>query len=312
MATHQARGWNRLTTRLRSVAVVDLGRARFKALVMHRSGERVLEARQTEEVGRSIADGQTPQRALLTAAERLVDFVAREGGAPTIVLGAAAFREGGKFSDMAPALEAVLGRISVLSPAEEAGMFYRGVTEVYPDAGMIVDVGGGSVQVAGRQRDGMIATGSIDAGTFSLEERFGLGVGAPESAFDAARTWILDSLAEIAMEIVPAGVLVVGSSQMASFFAALRSGEKEAGALWSQAEVEAQLTRCRAMHPDEFATVFPANPGFMYGADKALLVVACAMAALGASSCRPTDESVSTALARAALAGDSLAMDLIR
>lgn len=210
------------------------------------------------------------------------------------------------------ALERIVGPIRILDSTTEGQIFYQGMSQTLDlsDNIAVVDVGGGSVQVVWGPE--ATCNVSLPTGTFYLQAQFQASNSISSlKEYDRMRTYIMDCM----QRQLPSGLyrerLVFGSNCMQSFISSALSacdehpikgnGIVEVGI----EELSGLMSRIQGIPYDDVGHYFPENPRFMYGADKALLNILAIGERLKASILIPTNESVSTSLARCALTDPS-------
>jgi exopolyphosphatase/guanosine-5'-triphosphate,3'-diphosphate pyrophosphatase len=190
-----------------AVAVFDVGTNTVLYLLMARrdDGELVVldEGFAPTRLGEGLARGEHSAEAVARTVEALASFVERvrrRGPAELKVVGTEVLRHGGWRKDFAAAVAIRLGLpVEVLSPEEEGALALLAarrslLLEAAPLA--VVDVGGGSAQLARERDGGPPAIASYAVGSVLLTEKF-LG-GAPSAeAWEITRGYVQGELAAI-------------------------------------------------------------------------------------------------------------------
>ena len=295
-----------------SVAVVDIGTARLKGLIAAgRNGHAPRFETFSADLPRISDDGGWEAEARL-AFSQAMHFIQERNVNRVIAFGTQALRSVGKDSPAFAIARDVFGQVVLLTPEAEARSFYRSVVEVLgrQEGVAVCDVGGGSVQVV--WNDGPDGWGSAPIGTFALEREFQASPSKPlapgTSGFAAMASHVQAELGSLLGARPPfRTTLVVGSNIMSDFFrsAIAATGgtcaEEVAGTRFSLEELDRLSAYVFGRDFDSLADLFPANPRFLHGADKLLLIVRSAAQLLGATSIVGTNLSVSKGLAILAL-----------
>jgi len=301
-----------------TVAILDLGTARTKMLVASSTrGAAVVFFRESRETGLGAlisTDGMLPDEASgkMTVALEQLTLRARELGATrAVMLATSAFREAKNGSMVLKTLERSFGPINLLSEVAEGRIFFEGLRTMHSRVASLaaVDIGGGSVQVATEE-----TVISLPLGTFLLERMFQRQDGNPAVEIAAIERHVEGVIEEGLTGLSPCRVLVMGSNVMGDFIRSAYShfaGSDIRGRGGEPVLEVSELSRLyeslRGRQYDTLAEYFPQNPFFMRGADKALAICLAVARHLGVLSVLPTNESVSTALARLLLRDPSAA-----
>ena len=299
----------------RVVAILDLGSARTKMTVGRILGDGQLEFLRVREetvvAGNQLASGVISVEAeenLDGAIRRLLRVAAHEGCEFVATVATSAFRKAPNGHEVLARLEGLVGRATILDPVAEGRIFYSFTRyQLRPGAEMCaVDVGGGSVQVA--WGDGADTVVSLPTGTFELEHMF-QGPGVPTDAdYKSMRRFIEKEAASALSSLPVSAILVFGSNCMEDFVSSALSVVGWGNLLLKSQVLTLSLDDITRLYEaikgrpyDELGELYPANPTFMRGADKALLNVIVIAALVGATEIVPTNESLSTSLAGLAL-----------
>lgn len=294
-----------------AVAILDFGTARTKILVARRSGGRVsYDSASVETRFGDAMDGVASSGSASHGFTGLLDLVGdaanRLGATAFRCIATEAFRSSTQLESVARAIRARFGNLTILDPHTEAKLFYQsvGLVECLEDY-FAVDIGGGSVQLVwGVESDQYL---TLPLGTYRLEKeyqrRLGIFIEARSLELEGMRHRVLRDLEVLGARFsLPCGrTLVFGSNIMSDFFASAFRAiglERQAGQL-RRGDVDALFNSCSGRRYDELADYFPINPGFLFGADKLLVVVAAVMDALGVPEARVTNASISKGLALA-------------
>jgi exopolyphosphatase/pppGpp-phosphohydrolase len=293
----------------RPVAVVDVGAARTKVTVVSRDSAGIGQfATNTIDLSLAAAWSEGQDDGVRACLDRIwkqaLDIMGTAGVEVYCILGAHAFRDETYSSSVLNQAQRAIGQVNVLTPAKEAALFFSAVMRegCAAESVVAIDVGGGSVQLAWGIEPSQFVTAPL--GTYSIQNRFQKDL--EHSLHPASDEWndayeaLCTSLGEAQGAPSQLRALVVGSNVMADFF---MSAFSVAGidpiddGLYDRGSVSALCDMIGGLQYKELARFFPNNPGFMYGADKLLIVVLAAMDAIGATHCTGTNLSLSKGLA---------------
>lgn len=291
------------------VAVFDLGSARTKLLTATRTdGGAVVFCRDSRETGLGAlldSKGVLPGAALdrvRVALQELVATARKHEAARSVALATSAFREAENGGALLAALEPMVGPIDLLSAEREGQLFFSGLSTVYSKAQPFaaIDIGGGSVQVGLGS-----STASLPLGTFRLERAFQHESGDLLNEIAAIEDHVSAIVAERLTGMPSCRTIVMGSNVMQDFVASAYARFTGQELLRREGEAALEVGELQRLHEhlrgrlyETLAEYFPQNPYFMRGADKALAICLAIARQLGAETVIPTNESVSTAVAR--------------
>lgn len=304
------------------VAVVDVGTARTKVTVVSHDSTGTVQFA-TDTIDLSIAAAWSEEQddgvrvCLDTIWKQARDVMGTAGVQTYCVLGAHAFRDEAYSSSVLSQAQRTIGQVNVLTPAKEAILFFSAVMQAgcAADSAVVIDVGGGSVQMAWGIEPSQFVTAPL--GTYSIQDRFQKDL--EHSLRPASDEWrdayeaVCSALGEAPGAESELKTLVVGSNVMADFF---KSAFSVAGfdpiddGLYDRGSVSMLCELIGGIGYKELAKFFPENPGFMYGADKLMLVVLAAIDTIGATHCTGTNLSVSKGLASLMIESPSTLADL--
>jgi hypothetical protein len=294
-------------------AVIDVGSARTKMTLAHQINGQVKITKFKEETGLAATldeNGEIPPSAvdLLGTSLRRLRRIALDANCDAIVTVATeALRRARNCESVMASLSKACGDLSLLSPSQEGHIFWHSIrAQISRRAPFcLLDVGGGSVQAI--WGDAADQVKSIPTGTFLLERQFQTNSPPRANEYEAMREFIRKSIAESLPQGLHFDLLAVGSNCMEEFFvsalarAGLRLSLKDEGKATIPADLSRLYNEISGQPYELLGEYYPANPHFMYGADKALLIILEFCKTLGTQSVWPTNESVSTALARLVL-----------
>jgi hypothetical protein len=292
------------------VAVIDIGSARTKmTLACQVNGVVNLERFKVEtgivaaldEEGRI---GEAAVEAIRLSLQDLRNTVLKRGCGSIVTVGTEVFRRAKNVDDIMLRLVDIIGPISILSPLQE-GLIFRhsmermlGLREPF----CLLDVGGGSVQITWGGSQEQIR--SIPTGTYLLEREFQASGVPSVGEYEAMRRFVNDNVDSALPVNLYFDRVVLGSNCMEEFLGSALNAVGLKLYSYGQAkastpnDLEYLFSRIACQPYGQLADYYPANPGFMYGADKALINVLAICRAVRAKWVLPTNESISTGIAR--------------
>lgn len=192
------------------------------------------------------------------------------------------------------AAQEVAKEFSVLTPDQEANYFYSAIEieeSLQPNEFWALDVGGGSIQLVWSDQKGDYL--SAPCGTYSLEKKFqadlthALDKGGSE--WRAMAEDVKSALKSVPFSQSNNKMLVVGSNVMADFFVSALQQSRP----YCLEDINLLVEKISGKVYKDLYSLFPANSGFMHGADK-LLAVICTVIELGRfEKIIPTNASLS-------------------
>lgn len=297
----------------RQIAILDIGSARIKLLIANQTGEGNFEYKKfSEETGLGkMLCGETNQEIITEYQNRLRkdlnNLLKNIKATATIkAIATEAVRNNADLYTVLKEFAEIIGEVEVLSPEKEANIFFSGVQLKLGDEtlknAVLVDVGGGSVQVIWREK-GEVKSNSYPIGTYSLENIFDI---ADKPLDDEMIKKISNYVRSLLVKNIPdnirASKVVMGSNCIEDFFV---SAMKKSGGVIEDKQTHKQLelkTVCGLLSEikgREYKSVveyYPANPVLMAGMDKALVIINEVAKCFGCTKIVPTNESLSTAM----------------
>ena len=274
------------------VFAADVGTNTVDVLVADLDGDALRVVADAEWVVR-LGEGVDASRRLAGAAIDRVTAALTEAwatmgaGVDRVCIGVtSAGRDASNTADLLDAVDAAIGvRPRVVPGPEEAALAHRGALALRPDlaAALVIDLGGGSTELALGDRHALGARVSLDVGTVRLRERH---VDALPVSRAAARAVVDDVRAAFAAQpVARGGAPVVIGGAVARIVARCTGVDGPV----ETAAVEAWAARLGALSRAEVLAV---DPALMAGradvAAVALLIVATLLRELGADRYEPT------------------------
>jgi len=272
---------------LARVAVIDVGTARTKVLVatkgapdldyssfaIEASPAKELESRGAEAAAKTVA----------AVLEEALSRVRELGAQRYCAVGAHIFREGASGKLLIAEAKKHVAAFSILSPQQEARVFYSALNLERPPSDFVAaDVGGGSVQLVWGPDEGQ--SDSAPVGTFSLEKRFQrsleVAIHPDDQAWaDASREVTAAFTGKLPRSLRPS-TIIVGSNIMETFFrrtlcaTGIHTAPRSS---FDRSELVALAQMIGGKPYSDSYKLFPENSNFLHGADKLLIVVIALM-----------------------------------
>lgn len=204
----------------RRLAVIDLGSNTARVLVCDVTAAGLIsvvdEQSVTLELGRRLADGRLDQHALVEVMEVLEDFVliARGAGAESIsAVGTAALRSASNAGALLRVAKRRLGlSIEIVDGDEEGRLAFHGAVASLPvNDGLLIDLGGGSLELVEFRERRLLRTWSLPLGALRVADQF--FATDPPTAVEvrAARRHIRRALGAASLPLLPPGATLVGT-----------------------------------------------------------------------------------------------------
>ncbi|MEM6812664.1 MAG: hypothetical protein AAF549_09390 [Pseudomonadota bacterium] len=198
----------------------------------------------------------------------------------------------------------IIGTPKVISGHDEGLLFYKSISNVLnnPDFALL-DVGGGSIQLTYSDQ-GTIKVHSLPLGSYKLQALHQANRNKlSESNCLVMKKYVDKMLSQHLKENLKKDYLVLGSNCMERF---LLAAMDKAGIKFKKTNNIDQVSDLLMGHLinvnyTDQTPYFPEDPNFMYGADKALIVALSVAKCIGVRSIIPTDESLSSSLAKQTL-----------
>lgn len=205
------------------LAIIDLGSNTFHLLVVEIIGPGSWTALHKDRRYVKLASGgitMIEESSLERAVNVIMEFAAQVKGfdvAKTIAIGTAALREADNGEEAIKRMEAASGiSIEVIDGMQEADYIFQGITSCMPPIdkpGLIMDIGGGSVEFILYQDKTILFVGSYSIGVAVLFKRFHTADPIPEENIAALENFLHDELEELKRVLEATGpYYLVGAS----------------------------------------------------------------------------------------------------
>jgi hypothetical protein len=291
----------------KKVAVVDLGAARTKVAIAWLSANELTIETTAVEVSLAEAalarDGSEIDKAVRRLSREVMEVIDSANAGRAVYLGAQAFRVGGAASQLVAAAERCFPNFSVLSPEQEAGIFFRDVGADRKSSNYVaIDVGGGSVQFAWGPEPNQCKSQPV--GTFALEKDYqqdkSTAIEPGSKVWRSMRQCVLEAFRSEVSSNTSGIEVVIGSNVMASFFeSAAHAASLDVGPGTLTGTAVRQLAHLIGGKPySQSYFLFPEKPGFIHGADKLLVVIEAFMSLLNCDIVSGTNASTSRGMCR--------------
>jgi exopolyphosphatase / guanosine-5'-triphosphate,3'-diphosphate pyrophosphatase len=299
------------TTEPRNIAVIDIGSSKVKFVVATFRGEHQEKILHREKRLINIGAGLNTERpivsseALVTLGSILEDYrrVMDSFDVSSFrVIGTDALRRASNAHEVARIVERATGaKVEILSPQEEARLFFNAVSSEIQGEVAVVDVGGGSVQLTLGNNAEIRSMFLMKTGTVTLQRTFITSDFPSTSELGAVWLHVRQQIRELNVSRAPEARLVYGSTNILDFFTEAGVVSQTTSSFKSPAQVPLSqlidLYEKIVQHSyADRARFFPSDPAFTQGADLSLINTICLCEALGVNEVIPTNLNLSDAL----------------
>lgn len=191
----------------------------------------------------------------------------------------------------------------ILSDREEGEIFFKALTKDFTDKTLCaVDVGGGSVQVIIGNKQEILFNKSFKTGTYYMQENFSDSHHPTEKELENAKKYIAKEMRELRNIKLNIDKVVYGSTNIIDFFKAMQIDMKN-NKKYKDHPFSVNLERLKDLYEKIIAKsyedrmeMFPAEPYYMWAADKALMNIFEVCKCLNVKNVIPTNYNISTGL----------------
>jgi hypothetical protein len=287
-----------------NTAVLDFGSARLKLNIAKFENEDILYLSFKDETYFSshvdqygVVDLEYYHSYFIPKLKEFLNIAKEHNCTTSISIGTHIFRNLSNNEIVLKELENYIGKLNIISSEAEGRLFYYRIEELIDTKDFILlDIGGGSVQIV----DKNIAF-SIPTGTFSLEKEFQKSKEyATEDEINKMREYIHKNLRSMP-KMKGHDNIVFGSSCMKDFIISCfrilcPESDMDMSNFAQICFYQGLFDKLKYIPYKKLSEYYPDNPFFMYGSDKLLLNLLCISEKLNINSIKPTNESLSTSL----------------
>ncbi len=294
-------------------AVIDVGtlKSKFEVREFDESLNSTVVDRQKEltVLGRDLdkSNGMIIRRAVETTVEALNKFKKQMGKLQVQKYRAVTTEAIRKAVNSKEVLDEILERtglaLEVLDHKEEAEIYFRSVSKDFPGQTIAVsDIGGGSVQVVvGKDKD-IYETHLFKTGTYFMQENFSQSHHPSEDELQKAISYVENELRLLESSKYKPEALVYGSTNIIDFMEVMgiKLSKRESGGghpYWVDVSgLNPLYDKIVALSYEDRMPMYPAEPYYMWSADKALMNIFRISQCLGTSVIIPSNNNISTGI----------------
>ena len=297
---------------IRTVAVIDIGTLKTK-LTIARFGpdmkrEILYRDKKLTVIGRNLdkTNNTITQASIDKQVEALTAFMAHINKHKVDhyrVIGTEALRRAKNAIEVRAIIEAITQvSTEILSHEDEARTYFHAVASDVPGDLAVLDVGGGSVQLTIGSAGSITSTHLLTTGTYYLQQRFGQSHLPSQKDQKAAWDYVQSETEKLKLQKNPNLNVVYGSTCIIDFFTEtgvpMRRTDRSVAHPY-KATLHDLLKFYDKLMPltyEQRMELFPSEPYFMWGADKAIMNVATLCNLLGVSEIVPSNMNISDGL----------------
>lgn len=294
-------------------AVIDVGtlKSKFEVREFDESLNSTVITRQKEltVLGRDLdkSDGMIIRKAIETTVEALNKFKKEMDRLKVQKYRAVTTEAIRKAVNSKDVLDEILERtglaLEILDHKDEAEIYFRSVSKDFPGQTIAVsDIGGGSVQVVIGKDKEIYETHLFKTGTYFMQENFSKTHHPTSEELQNAIHYVEKELKSLENSKYKAEALVYGSTNIIDFMEAmninLNKRESSGGhPYWVDvSNLNPLYDKIIALSYEDRMPMYPAEPYYMWAADKALMNIFQISQSLGVSSIIPSNNNISSGI----------------
>lgn len=297
---------------MRTVAIIDIGTLKTKFVIARFDDdfnrEILYKDKKLTVIGRDLnkTNNTIIQKSIDTQTEALIEFMKKikEFGVDDYrVVGTEALRRAKNAAEVRGIIEAIVKvPVEILSHEDEARIYFNAVASDVPGKVAVIDVGGGSVQLTIGDSKAITYMHLLKTGTYSLQEKFGKSHLPSVEDQKAAWDYVRAEVNGLDLTRNPDATVVYGSTCIIDFFTETGIAMQKAShgqAHPFKAKLSDMLTLYDKLMPlayEERMELFPSEPYYMWGADKAIMNVVALCEQLGVDEIVPSNMNISDGL----------------
>ncbi|MDR1026123.1 MAG: hypothetical protein LBL47_01865 [Lactobacillus sp.] len=295
---------------MENVAVLDFGSARMKMRAMeHKENGETESFFYSDEthLATNVDENNTLpldyfHNVFMEKVKHFIGLAKKHNCKKMLSIGTHIFRELKNADYVTKELEPYIGKINIISGETEGAIFYDLMKSKLDTPNfLLIDVGGGSVQMIGEKGDACYST---PTGTFSLEKLYQKSKEkAEQSELSNMESHVSEAIDKVwKYEKNGYSLLVLGSSHMESLmnsmadFAKSEKVKKGYRKEFELTDFEEIYDEIKCQPYKSLAGYYPANPVMLGGVDKTLIHTITTAKKFNISKVLPTNESTSSAL----------------
>jgi exopolyphosphatase/guanosine-5'-triphosphate,3'-diphosphate pyrophosphatase len=297
---------------MRTVAVIDIGTLKTKFAIARYDDdfnrEILYKDKKLTVIGRDLdkTDNTIIQKSIDKQSEALAEFMEKikEHNVDTYrVVGTEALRRAKNAAEVRGIIEAIVKvPVEILSHEQEAQIYFNAVTSDLKGNVAVIDVGGGSVQLTIGNTKNIDDTHLLKTGTYYLQEQFGKSHLPSAEDQKAAWSYVRSEVGKLGLTPNSKLTVVYGSTCIIDFFsetgvAMHDSGHSKTHPYKTKLDSMMQLyDKLMPLTYEQRMELFPSEPYFMWGADKAIMNIVALCEKLGAEEVLPSNMNISDGL----------------
>lgn len=297
---------------MRTVAIIDIGTLKTKFViarfdndfgreVLYRDKKLTVIGRDLDKTGNTITQGSIDKQS-----EALVEFMEkiREFKVDSYrVVGTEALRRANNADEVCKIIEEIVKLpVDILSHEEEARIYFGAIASDIPGDVAVIDVGGGSVQLTIGNGSKVGYTHLLKTGTYYLQEKFGKSHLPTAEDQKAAWSYVRNEVDGVDLKQNSKLTVVYGSTCIIDFFNETGVAMHKAGHSKSHpyktklSDIMELYDKLMPLTYEQRMELFPSEPYFMWGADKAIMNVVALCERLGVNEVVPSNMNISDGL----------------
>lgn len=297
---------------MRTVAIIDIGTLKTKFVIARFNddfGREILyKDKRLTVIGRDLdkTNNTITQESIDKQSEALIEFMEkiREFEVDNYrVVGTEALRRANNAAEVCGVIEAIVkSPVDILSHEEEARIYFGAIASDVSGNVAVIDVGGGSVQLAIGNKGIVSYTHLLKTGTYYIHEKFGELHLLTAEGQKAAWAYVRNEVDRLNLKQNPGLAVVYGSTCIIDFFTETGIAMHKAGHgkfhpyKAKLDDIMKLYDRLMPLPYGQRMELFPSEPYFMKGADKAIMNVVALCEQLGVDEVVPSNMNISDGL----------------
>lgn len=293
------------------ISIIDIGTLKTKVIIASFDKDKNKQVLYKDKIltvlGKELSETGYIQEASIkkqiNALSEIMRTVEEFGVDKLCVLGTEGLRKAKNSKDVIKQIESITNSsVKVLTHEEEAVMFFKAVASDFDEDIAVADIGGGSVQLIVGNSKKIESSYLLKTGGHVLQERFSKN--NPPTMDEQRKAWeyVRSEVGKLRITKRPGIKLIYGSSCIIDFFteAGVKtqklSGHKFHPIFTKVDELKKLYNKLLPLTFEDRMKLFPSEPYYMWGADKAMTNIFNFCEALGTTTIVPTNMNISDGL----------------